>query len=231
MNGDPRELFVLSPRERGEDERRGAASPDDHGIERREWRGLPDACPSPLILPVRREKRRQPSGMKGVHPNKNRQFGSQVPCVTSRDVRQKRDRKAAGCTLCGCEVTGRNVSEPMSSLVKRNGEAEPLGRWRNTLAQGSVRQHGPIRVGRCVGLLARGSRDGTPRREDAEHGRPRSERVATATEAQDASQGQGAGRGVGRVHCTREGGESRWREGALLDDASSAGKERGLWEH
>lgn len=111
----------------------------------------------------------------------------------------------------------------MCSLVKGNGEAELLERQR--------RQHRPARVGKSTGLLTRGIRDGTPRREDAEHGRPRLERVATATKAQGASQGRGAGRGVGRVHCTWEGGESRWRDGALLDDATSAGKEGGLWRH
>jgi hypothetical protein len=38
-------------------------------------------------------------------------------------------------------------------------------------------------------------------------------------------------RGIGWVRSTDEGGESRWREGALLDDATGAGKERGLWRH
>lgn len=37
-------------------------------------------------------------------------------------------------------------------------------------------------------------------------------------------------RGVGWVRSTREGGESRWREGALLEDATLAGKEWGLWQ-
>jgi RNA-directed DNA polymerase len=40
-----------------------------------------------------------------------------------------------------------------------------------------------------------------------------------------ASQGIQASRGVGRAHSTDEGGESRWREGALLEDATPAGKE------
>jgi hypothetical protein len=118
---------------------------------------------------------------------------------------------------CDCEVTGRNMSEPRCSPVRIIGEAEPLERRR--------RQHRPASVGKSTGLLTRGSRDGTSRREGAEHGRPRSERVATATEAQGASQGQGAERGVGRVHGTDEGGESRWRDGALLDDATTAAKE------
>ena len=34
-----------------------------------------------------------------------------------------------------------------------------------------------------------------------------------------------AGRGVGRGRSTREGGESRWREGPLLDDASLQGRD------
>jgi hypothetical protein len=38
-------------------------------------------------------------------------------------------------------------------------------------------------------------------------------------------------REVGRVRSTGEGGESRWREGALLDEANLARKERGLWQH
>lgn len=38
-------------------------------------------------------------------------------------------------------------------------------------------------------------------------------------------------REVGRVRSTNEGGESRWREGALLDEANLARKERGLWQH
>src|SRR6266511_4761255 len=37
-----------------------------------------------------------------------------------------------------------------------------------------------------------------------------------------------ARRGVGRVRITDEGGESRWREGALLEDATSARKELGI---
>lgn len=118
---------------------------------------------------------------------------------------------------CGCEVAGRNMSEPGRSLVKGIGEAEPLERRR--------RQHRPASVGAGTGLLTRGSRDGTSRRASAEHGRPRSERVATATAVQGASQGRRAGRGVGWVHGTGEGGESRWRDGALLDDATTAAKE------
>src|SRR6266511_1109384 len=43
-----------------------------------------------------------------------------------------------------------------------------------------------------------------------------------------ASRGARAGRGVGRVRSTDEGGESRWREGALLEDATSARKELGI---
>ena len=109
------------------------------------------------------------------------------------------------------------MSEPMCSLVKGSGEAEPLESWR--------RQHRPVIVGKGTGLLTRGSRDGTSGREDAEHGRPRSERVATATKAQGGSRGRGAGRGVGRVHGTCEGGESRWRDGALLDEATTAVKD------
>jgi|ERR1051325_2194636 hypothetical protein len=43
--------------------------------------------------------------------------------------------------------------------------------------------------------------------------------------AKAASQVVQPGRGVGRAHSTAEGGESRWREGALLEDATPAGKE------
>jgi hypothetical protein len=55
--------------------------------------------------------------------------------------------------------------------------------------------------------------------------------MATETRAQGASQGPRAWREVGRVHGTSEGGESRWRDGALLEDATFAVKEGGLWEH
>jgi hypothetical protein len=150
-------------------------------------------------------------------PQEEPTMGSQVPCETPRGVRQKRDRNAAGCTPCGCEMAGRNMTEPMCSLVKGTGGAEPLESWR--------RQNRPVIVGKCTGLLTRGSRDGTSGRESAEHGRPRSERVATATCGQGASRDGGAGRGVGRVHCTCEGGENRWRDGALLDDATTAAKD------
>src|SRR5713101_1915203 len=33
------------------------------------------------------------------------------------------------------------------------------------------------------------------------------------------------------VRSTGEGGESRWREGALLEEATPAGKDRRLWRH
>jgi hypothetical protein len=109
------------------------------------------------------------------------------------------------------------MSEPRCSLVKGDGEAEPLVSGR--------RQHRPVIVGKGTGLLTRGSRDGTSGREGVEHGRPRPERIATATWDQGASQGQVARRGVGRVHGTDEGGESRRRDGALLDDATTAVKD------
>ena len=38
-------------------------------------------------------------------------------------------------------------------------------------------------------------------------------------------------REVGRVRSTCEGGEGRRKEGALLDEANLARKERGLWQH
>lgn len=109
------------------------------------------------------------------------------------------------------------MTEPMCSLVKGTGEAEPLESWR--------RQYRPVKVGKGTGLLTRGSRDGTSGREDAEHGRPRTGRVATATKEQGGSQDLGTVRGVGRVHGTEEGGESRWRDGALLDDATTVEKD------
>ena len=76
------------------------------------------------------------------------------------------------------------------------------------------------------GALLRGSRDSTSRKKRVERGRPRRCR-GRQRRFKAASQGQPVGRGVGRVHSTEEGGESRWREGALLDGATPAGKERG----
>ena len=142
--------------------------------------------------------------------------------MVPRGTRQKRGQNAAGCNL-GLRSNGPNVSEPRRSLVKEIGEAEPLEKRR--------RQNRPARVGKGTGLLTRGSRDGTLRRVKVEHGRSRLDRVATETGAQGASRGQWAGREVGRVRSTGEGGESRSREGALLDDATTAVKERGLWRH
>jgi len=80
-------------------------------------------------------------------------------------------------------------------------------------------------------VLLRGSRDGTSRQKCAERGRPRPRSQSGNGWRKAASRGQPLGRGVGRVHSTDEGGESRWREGALLDGATPAGKERRLWRH
>jgi hypothetical protein len=142
--------------------------------------------------------------------------------VVPRGTRQKRDQNVAGCIL-RLRSSGPNVSEPRRSLVKEIGEAEPLEKRR--------RQNRPARVGKGTGLLTRGSRDGTLRRVNVEHGRSRPDRMATETEGQGASRGQRAGREVGRVRSTCDGGESHSREGALLDDATTAVKERGLWRH
>jgi hypothetical protein len=38
-------------------------------------------------------------------------------------------------------------------------------------------------------------------------------------------------RGVGEAGSTDEGGESRWREGASLGNATKARTERRLWKH
>jgi len=55
--------------------------------------------------------------------------------------------------------------------------------------------------------------------------------MATTTAGTRRQPRQRVGREVGRVHGTGEGGESRWRNGALLDDVAIAVKERGLWQH
>ena len=115
-----------------------------------------------------------PSGMKGAHPEKTKQSGSEVPGVTPRGVQPKRDQNVLGREPRTAKRRAATRSEPRCSPVKTSGEVEPLGIWR--------RQHATAEL---LGWPAHSPgvvRGGTPRQANAERGRPRSVRLAIATD-------------------------------------------------
>ena len=143
--------------------------------------------------------------------------------MTSRDVQSKRGLHVVGCNpRLRSDGPQRTVNPDVASL--EIGEAEPLefGRRQHVSLVSSkiTTTHFPGVAGAArhegkalnAGDLARCGWRPQPSVQGRE---PR----------------RGGRRGVGWVRSTCEGGESRWREGALLDDATDAGKEWGLWRH
>lgn len=179
--------------------------------------------PGPEVSPVRREKRRVPSEMKGAHPINSREVGSQAPCERSRGLQQKRGRKAMGCNPWLRSGGPQRTANPdVASSI--NGEAEPLGEWAKAACDGKDSTRAPSHSPGVAGAARRDrnalntgdlDRCGWQPQPTAQGRKPR----------------RADRRGVGRVRSTDEGGENRRREGALLDDATPAGKERRLWQH
>ena len=123
----------------------------------------------------------------------------------------------------GSEATGRNASEPTDSLEKTMVRPSL---WRG--GEGNTGWEESVQAPVCSpGVI------GTARREGKALNTGDLDRrgLQPRTVAQGVSRGQGAGPGVGWVRSTEEGDESRWREGALLEEATAAGKERRLWRH
>src|SRR5688500_5797791 len=76
--------------------------------------------------------------MRGVHPEKQlSKTGSEAPCVTPRGVRQKRSQNAVGRRPRAAKLRAVASSKPSSSLVTRNGDAEPVEAWRRQHDSGS----------------------------------------------------------------------------------------------
>ena len=102
--------------------------------------------------------------------------------------------------------------------------AEPLSTWRRQHAVGRSSTGAPQRITGVTGTARREGRAlNVGDLDRCDDGRNAGHKAA--------SRGAEAGRGVGWVRSTCEGDESRWREGALLDDATRAGKEGRLWRH
>jgi hypothetical protein len=107
--------------------------------------------------------------------------------------------------------------------VTKIEEAEPLQSWRRQHTPGRSSTKAPVRSSGVAG---------TARRE--RNALNVGDLVASGwqphpTEQDRKSRREGR-RGVGGVHGTDEGGESRWRDGASLEEASEAGKEGRLWQ-
>ena len=168
-------------------------------------------------------KRRFPSDMKGDHPEKNRanrKRGSlrdavRYPAEAEPESRGRNTR---------LRNSGPNASEPRGSPVRTVVTAEPLQPGRRQHAarrcsiNASLRLTGVTGTARCEGkALNVGGLDQRGRQPQPQ-AQGRKPRLAGWRE-------------VGWVRSTREGGESHWREGALLDEAFPAGKEWRLWRH
>lgn len=97
------------------------------------------------------------------------------------------------CREAASKPWARRRSEPRCSLVT-HVMAEPLNYRRTQHASGRCLMYAPARI-------ARGSRDGTSRRETAERGRPRMVRMAYRELPHQGRQDRGGGpRGVGGAH-------------------------------
>lgn len=140
-----------------------------------------------------------------------------------RGVQQKRGQYAVGGNpRLRRDGPQREANPDVASRV--SGEAEPLFIRRRQYVSGRCSMDAPTRSSGVAGAARREGkalntgdldRSGWQPQPSAQGRKPRRE----------------GRRGVGRVRSTGEGGESRWREGALLDDATPAGKERRLWQH
>jgi hypothetical protein len=121
------------------------------------------------------------------------------------------------------EAMGRTRSEPRCSLVT-HVMAEPLNYRRTQHASGRCSMYAPTRI---TGVAGTARREGKALNVG--------DLVWCGWLPQPLYQGrqtEAAGqRGVGGVHKTDEGGESRRRKGALPGDATPAGKDRRLWRH
>ncbi len=170
-------------------------------------------------------KWRLPSEMKGVHPEEDRvKQVARSPAWHREEPSRSGTRMLQECKPGAANLRAVARSEPRSSLVTRSREAEPL--------QARRRQHA---VGKVL--------DGSPPRSLGVAGTARRDRKAlnvgdldrSGRQPQPAVQGRElrlwTGRGVREARSTDESGESRWREGASLSNATPAGKERGLWRH
>jgi hypothetical protein len=113
---------------------------------------------------------------------------------------------------------------PRRSLVRTDVMAEPLSTWRRQHAVGRSSTGAPPRITGVTGTARREGRTLNVGDLDWRDDGCNSGYKAAGPR----SWGQ---RGVGWVRSTCEGDESRWREGALLDDATYAGKEGRLWQH
>ena len=101
--------------------------------------------------------------------------------------------------------------------------AEPLEPWRRQHATGRRSTKALLRITGVIGAARREGKALNVGDLDRSGRRPRPQLQGRKPRAEGR-------REVGWVRSTSEGGENRWREGALLDGATSAGKERRLWE-
>ena len=143
--------------------------------------------------------------------------------MRSRDLQQKRGWKAVDRNpRLRSDGPQRTANPGVASSVK--GEAEPLGESAKAVRDGKFSTRAPSRSPGVAGV-ARRDRNALNVGDLAWCGRQ------PQLIAQGRKPRRSGRRGVGRVRSTDEGGESRWREGALLDAVTDAGKERRLWQH
>ena len=167
-----------------------------------------------------------PSEMKGVHPEeKSSETGSEAPCVMPRGVQQKRSQNALGREPRVAKLRAVACSKPRCSLVTRIEEAEPL--------QVRRRQQTPTKWLDREWLVSSSGVAGTARsKRKALNVRDLDRRgLQPQPSAQGRKPRRTGRREVGGARSTVEDGESRWREGASLGNATSAGKEGRLWRH
>ena len=161
--------------------------------------------------------------MKGVHPDKGRANRKRSSLRDTARCPAEAEPECRGRNPW-LRNDGPNASEPIGSPVRIDVMAEPLVSRR--------RQHAPRKCSTKAAAHITGE-TGTARREGNATNVGDLDRCNWRLQprAQGRKPRSGGRREVGRVRSTSEGGESRWREGALLDEANLARKERGLWQH
>ena len=130
-----------------------------------------------------------------------------------------------GCNLMAAKLRAVARSEPRCSLVRRDGEAEPVRSRRRQQASTKLLDSEWSMSSPGVAGTARSERKALNV----------GDLVRCGLQPQLAAQGREprrtGRREVGGFRSTDETDESQWREGNSLSNAHDARKERGLWQH